>query len=191
MAVPTRLTLCFAMLGLAVGMTSTNVSARAHRLAATCSSSREVRDIRVKTARRSSAFHCQHCLRSCSRYRWRHSVMHVVRTKHHAHRASATRIRPAVSAVTQIVEPASGVASFEYFRAINPDSWSATDGEPVVVRARTYSVEQNIASNVAIADQTDGAARLMLMSAAAPPPVSITGWYASPRESEDVAIVKY
>lgn len=179
------------MLGLALGMTSTNASARGNRPAAACSSSKKTREIRARIAYRSAAFHCRHCLQvSCSGYRLHHSVLHVARTKHHSHRTSTARIRPVVSSGMKIVEPTNNVASFEYFRAMDSDNSPGADSAVIVVRARTYSVEQNIASNVAIADQTDGASKLMLMSAAAPPLGSITGWDASPRRSENLAILK-
>ncbi|MBP0594348.1 hypothetical protein J8I87_32725 [Paraburkholderia sp. LEh10] len=77
-------------------------------------------------------------------------------------------------------------------QAVDYGGWFGGE-RPVAVSAEQSapSVEQTIASNVATADQVDGAAKLMLLIAAAPAAATVSRWNASLPSGDSVVAVKY
>lgn len=144
--------------------------------------------VSARSMRKSAAFHCRHCLQVSHR---------GVDMRRPVLRTSSEEILPvqreeAVQA-EKGVRPEARIES-TLSHSLSPDygGWFGSE-RTVASAAQGSSVEQVIATNVATADQIDGAAKLMLLIAAAPAsvPHEVAGSDASSFEGDAIASEKY
>jgi hypothetical protein len=163
---------------------------------------KRVRHAFIRTRRVAHSYHCRHCVRT-SGYRLL-SATHVLRhgPRHPGAKSESAAPGGKVMHAERGIELQRCAEGCEeagaHAAAVAVVLPGACDGACSVGEILTTDAEQNastlettIASNVALADQTDGAAKLMLLMAATPSRAAGPAWSAAAPPDQTIAAMKY
>ena len=165
---------------------------------------------RVRTRHVAHSYHCRHCVRT-SGYRLSFATHYFRHVAHHANMKSMAHEEPMITHTERAVEAQRCTDGCESLGTrLSPDATVLTDaaapanqcaqasaacsvGGILTMKAEqnASTLEETIVSNVALTDQTEGAAKLMLLIAATPLRASQRVWNTVLSTDQTVASVKY